>query len=277
MMSDDLVTEHYTQPDLRASIETALVAAGVSLDGLTTADLALVDEFHVGGRPATQHLLDQLELSPGAEVLDIGCGIGGASRLCAETYGAQVTGIDLTPTYVEVAQWLTDRVGLADRVTHRVANAAELPFKKRTFDAAYLLHVGMNVADKTGLFASVGPVLQRGARLGIYDLMRVGFGDLTFPQPWSRLTTTSFLAPADSYAASLEAADFEVVACHDRTEAVVGVVTALAGRIEDGAAPPPLGLHLVMGPDFGTKMVNLATALTEGLIAPVELVAVRTR
>ena len=276
MINDELVASHYDRPDLVATIAAAVEAAGLSRQGLTEADLAPIGEFHTGGRPATEHLLAQLELGPGLAVLDVGCGTGGAARCCAAHYGVRVTGIDLTPGYVEAATELTEWVGLSEAVTFRQANGAELPFKKHTFDAAYQLHVGMNVPDKTGLFTSIGSALKPGARFGVYDLMRMATDDPTFPLPWASSTATSFLATPDSYRASLEVAGFEVVHQEDRTGAVLEMMTTIARQISDGSAPPqPLGLHLLMGPEGGTKLVNMVTALEAGIIAPVELVGRR--
>ena len=163
MISDDLVASHYTQDDLSRRIEAGLAEAGIDTSSVTTAELALVDEFHTGGRGATAHLLGQLGLGAGSVVLDVGCGVGGAARYCAETFGCTVTGIDLTPAYLEAAELLTGWVGLSEQVTFRQASGADLPFKKNRFDGAYEIHVGMNVADKTGLFASVAQVLRPGA------------------------------------------------------------------------------------------------------------------
>ncbi|MCP4227734.1 MAG: methyltransferase domain-containing protein [Actinomycetia bacterium] len=277
MISEDQVANHYDQANLGSAIEAAVEAMGLSTSGLTVADLAGVDEFHAGGRWATGHLLDQLDLTPDLSVLDVGCGIGGAARFCASTYGTTVTGVDLTPGFIEVAKQLTGWVGLEDKVSFQLVNAAELPFKKKTFDAAYLLHVGMNVADKTGLFASIAKVLRPGGRFGIYDLMRSGVGDLSYPLPWASLPSTSFLVPPSSYESSLVAAGFEVTATEDRTEAVLEFLTDAATNraAAEGEGPPPLGLHLIMGPETGSKLANMIRALRQGLIAPVELVAVK--
>jgi cyclopropane fatty-acyl-phospholipid synthase-like methyltransferase len=46
-------------------------------------DLAGVDEFHVGGRLATEHLLTQLNFTQSSDLLDVGCGLGGAARYVA--------------------------------------------------------------------------------------------------------------------------------------------------------------------------------------------------
>jgi SAM-dependent methyltransferase len=80
------------------------------------ADLAPVDEFHTGGRQATVDLAEQLNFSGGMHLLDIGCGIGGASGYFSESRACRVTGIDLTDVYVRTAAALSKRVGLAERL-----------------------------------------------------------------------------------------------------------------------------------------------------------------
>ena len=111
----DLVTGHYgAEADLATTILRALSGAGVDTDHLTAADLFPVDQLHAGGAPASKHVLDRLGVAPGVRLLDVGCGIGGASRMAA-TAGSAVTGIDLTPEFVETACKLSDRVGLGDR------------------------------------------------------------------------------------------------------------------------------------------------------------------
>jgi ubiquinone/menaquinone biosynthesis C-methylase UbiE len=82
-------------------------------------------------------------------LLDIGCGIGGPSRLFAQEHGCRVTGIDVTADHVRTAEALARRVGLGARVSYRHASALALPFEPETFDGAYMMHVGMNIEDKT--------------------------------------------------------------------------------------------------------------------------------
>ena len=96
-------------------------------------------------------------------MLDIGSGLGGPARHFAEMFGAHVTGIDLTQEYVDVANELTRRCGLAERAVFSQASALDLPFTRNSFDRASLIHVGMNIADKATLFAEVRRVLEPGA------------------------------------------------------------------------------------------------------------------
>ncbi len=55
-------------------------------------------------------------------------GLGGSARYLAEEHQCQVTGIDLTQEYVDVANALKSMVGLSDKVTFRQPSALEMPF-----------------------------------------------------------------------------------------------------------------------------------------------------
>jgi len=57
------VSEHYLHGSFLAAIEAALPALGKTTESITVEDLASIDEFHIGGRLATDHLLDQLAFS----------------------------------------------------------------------------------------------------------------------------------------------------------------------------------------------------------------------
>lgn len=268
------LVDHYGGRGLVDAIARALEESGRSLATASVDDLAPVDEFHVGGRPATRRLLDQLEVDPGAHVLDLGCGIGGTARLLASGPAGRVTGIDLTPSYVATGQALNRELGLADRIDLHVGSAVDLPFDNGSFDAAVMLHVGMNIENKERLMAEVARVLRPGRRFGLYDLMRVGPGELRYPVPWSSSPETSRVDEVGRYREAASAAGLEVVAELDRT----AEATAFFDRLRAGAAagaPSPLGLHLLMGPETQTKVSNMVWAVTSGILAPVELVLAR--
>ena len=101
--SNNLIISHYSKGKLYEAIIEAIKNAGIDLNKLELEDLKSVDEFHIGGLKATLDLLDQLKIDPKTKVLDIGAGIGGPARLIYSHYGANVTGIDLTPEFVETA------------------------------------------------------------------------------------------------------------------------------------------------------------------------------
>src|SRR5215468_1842352 len=111
-MPDNPVESHYTSESLGEVILAALRAAGKDLDRLTTDDLAPVDEFHGGQRPATVRLAELVGFSGTERVLDVGSGLGGPSRYLAWRYGCHVSGVDLTAEFCRVAELLTQRTGL---------------------------------------------------------------------------------------------------------------------------------------------------------------------
>ncbi|MDJ0935318.1 MAG: class I SAM-dependent methyltransferase, partial [Kiloniellales bacterium] len=112
MSGDEAVAGHYTHGSLLAAISEALATLGKTPETVSVDDLAPVDEFHIGGRQASEHFLSQLALDAETHVLDVGCGLGGASRFTASRFGCRVTGIDLTTEYVETGRTLTSWVGL---------------------------------------------------------------------------------------------------------------------------------------------------------------------
>ncbi len=65
MSNDKAVSEHYTHGDLLKSILASIAKLGKTVDSVTIEDLAPVDEFHIGGRQATEscHVLTSLIMS----------------------------------------------------------------------------------------------------------------------------------------------------------------------------------------------------------------------
>jgi ubiquinone/menaquinone biosynthesis C-methylase UbiE len=271
---EESVAQHYTHGWLERAVLEALQASGKDPDHLVPADLAPVDEFHIGGRQATLDLAAQLDVAPGGHLLDLGCGLGGASRLFAHERGCTVTGIDLTEEYVRTARGLSARVGLDRRVAFYTGSVLALPFEPRTFDGAYMLHVGMNIRDKAALFAEVRRVLEPGAVFGVYDVMREnGDGPLSFPMPWATSADTSFVESADTYRSLLERAGFEVRTCRSRRTFAIEFFQRMRAQVAQSGGPPPLGLHVLMGAEAPQKIANMIDNLERGLIAPTEIVA----
>ena len=240
MSLDQTVAKHYAHGTLETAILEALQKAGKTPDKLTVADLAPVDEFHIGGRQATKELGAQLDLPRGARVLDVGSGLGG------------------------------QRVGLSGSVVYSHASALALPFPDRTFDGAYMLHVGMNIADKKTAFAEVHRVLKPGGLFAIYDVMRESDGDFTYPVPWSSAPETNFIAPAETYRAELTAAGFTIEQERSRRDFAL---TAFAQRRAAAGGPPAPGIQIAMGPTAPQKTANMAAMVERGVFAPREIIS----
>ncbi len=272
MSSEAKVAGHYTRGKLEETILQAVALTGSDPGQLKAKDLATVDEFHVGGLEATRELGAQMELGPGLRVLDVGSGIGGPARYFAAEHQCKVTGIDLTEEFVQVARSLTRRAKLDHLAEFVQASALDLAFPVETFDRAYMIHVGMNIADKAGVFREVQRVLKPRGMFVIFDILRAGSGEIAYPVPWALSEETSFVADLKSYRDALEKAGFRVERDRGRRAFGIDFTERMIARGAQGGQPA-LGLHLLMGDLASVMIKNVLTMMKQGVLEPVELYA----
>lgn len=211
--------QYWGREGLAQVILDGLAASGKNLDTLTVEDLAPTDHFHNGGKAATVRLAGLAELSSGAHVLDVGGGIGGPARMLAAEYGCFVTVVDPTESYVQAGEMLTTRLGLEERVKHRVGSGLELPFETGEFEVVWTQNSGMNIADKDRLYAEFHRVLKRGGMLAFQEPMAGPVQPAIYPLVWARDASTSFLRQPAEMRAMIEAAGFKTRAWEDATAA----------------------------------------------------------
>jgi SAM-dependent methyltransferase len=139
------VRDHYRATGLLDRLRPALESLAPEGQPLHVSQLAPFDQFHLRGILATSELARAARIEASSSVLDVGCGIGGPARYLAATFACKVTGVDLSPAFVEAATYLTARCGLSERVTFRTGDALHLPFEDGGFDTVFLQHVAMNI------------------------------------------------------------------------------------------------------------------------------------
>ena len=91
---------------------------------------------HPGGFEATRRLAESCKLGRGTRVIDIACGKGTSAVYLAERFGCNVVGIDIAEDLVSQAEALARRCGLGGRISFRIGDALDLPFKDGEFDVA---------------------------------------------------------------------------------------------------------------------------------------------
>lgn len=251
---------HYGRGDVLSRMLSVVQAAGRDPESFSPEVLSAADQLHIGGPEATTRVAERAGIRSGMHVLDIGSGLGGVSRHLQARLGARVTGIDLTPQFVRAAQELTRRTGQSGSVTFTNGSAVRLPFGEDVFDAAVLIHVGMNIPDKAAVFAEAARVLRSGGVLAVYEIMRVGDGSESYPLPWAATPQTSALWSPTAYAEAIRSAGFAVDSDVDVTDAGIAFVEqALASGAPTGLEAPVLR--------------NLLDAFQSRTLAPVEIYA----
>lgn len=271
-MSEAKVAGHYTRGKLEEAILQALARTGSDPARLHAAELATLDEFHLGGLQATQDLAAHMELQPGLRVLDVGSGIGGPARYFAAEHQCRVTGIDLTEEFVHVARSLTLLTKLDHLAEFVQASALDMKFAPATFDRAYMIHVGMNLADKARVFREVRRVLKPGALFVIFDILRTADGEIAYPVPWALTRDVSFVEDMELYRNALAGAGFRVERERSRRAFGIEFTERAIARAAQGG-PPPLGLHLLMGELTPLMIGNVLSMMKRGMLEPVELYA----
>jgi len=266
MTHQPALNAHYGNRDLTGGLQAMLEVAGLGDATIAPQMLAPLDQFHVGGAAATADLAAKLSLTAGDRVLDVGSGLGGPARALAVAHGCHVTGIDANERFVEAANFLTRRTGLADRVICVHGDALVLPFVAAAFDAVITQHVVMNIADRAALYAGIFRVLRPGGRFAMFDIVAgPADGPPTYPLPWASDPAASHLLTAAATQDALHNAGFAIDSWHDPTEQAlawnIAQITAAQNR---PMALQPLALPLVMGPHFLAMVGNLHQAIADG-------------
>lgn len=102
----------------------------------------------------------------GTTLLDVGCGIGGSSRILAQDYEFDVTAVTISPQQVRRAQELTPEEVSAKFM---IGDAMSLPFPDASFDVVWSIETGPHIPDKESFARELLRVLKPSGRLVVAD------------------------------------------------------------------------------------------------------------
>jgi SAM-dependent methyltransferase len=111
-------------------------------------------------RPFYDAVHDRIEIGNRTQVLDVGCGPGGAAVLAAAR-GARVAGIDISPAAIDVA---AARIQEGD---FRVGDMESLPWPDASFDVVTGFNSFQFASNRVTALAEARRVLRQGGKLGI--------------------------------------------------------------------------------------------------------------
>jgi SAM-dependent methyltransferase len=266
-MSDQAVYFYTRHPISAAIILTKLRAARGHLDGVRPDELFAHDQDHYGGLAANDALAAAARIGAGTRVADFCAGLGGPARYLAHRYGANVTGIELTPARVQGAQELTQLVGLQHRVRVLEGNVMQVPLGDAGMDAVISQEAFLHVPDKGRALAEAFRILRPGGRLAFTDWtpdtpLAAADADLL----WRGMAAQS-LQSVQGYRELLQCAGFRIVAVDDLTTewgAILAERLAMYRRLREEA----IGVGTAAGHDAFyrsyARLVALMQARTLG-------------
>ena len=254
------VSDHYSNGTILERIEAALRSVEIDPAHPTALDLAPIDNLHGRGVIATREHVARAGITANMHVLDVGCGVGGPARLMASEIGCQVSGIDLTHEFIDVARELTRRCDMDEQSTFEQGDALAMPYADAAFDHVYCHNVTMNIEDKAGFAREVARVLKTGGRFSCVEVAQGPAGDPHYPLPWARTPETSYLVSPDQMQKSLIDAGLQIVECTDTTEVYRQSGTASVEQVRSS----PLNAGVVMGDDMRERGKNSARSSAEG-------------
>jgi demethylmenaquinone methyltransferase/2-methoxy-6-polyprenyl-1,4-benzoquinol methylase len=116
--------------------------------------------------------LDLARLGEGGRALDVGTGTGdfALALLARAPRSATVTGVDISPGMLAVAERRAAKAGVGARYERLIASVESLPFPDRAFDVAVAGFVIRNVGDIPRGLREVRRVLRTGGRAVVLDL-----------------------------------------------------------------------------------------------------------
>lgn len=259
------IDKFYGSGELQETILSSLSQAGKEINSLTVDDLAPIDEFHTRGRLSTLEVAELSDIQEHDLVLEVGCGLGGTARHLAHRYKCRVIGIDITEEYIAVGKELTHLVGLTDHVELLHGNALAIPYEDETFDIVWTEHAQMNIEDKHRFYSEISRVLKPRGRLFFHDIFQGLTGPAHYPVPWADEPPMSHLMTEKEAHKVIVEAGLEIDHWLQKTKESIEFFREVLGKIEENGYPA-LGIHLLMGRNAKTKLMNYSRSLQENRV-----------
>jgi ubiquinone/menaquinone biosynthesis C-methylase UbiE len=109
-------------------------------------------------------------LDPGRDILEVAPGPGLFSIELARRGSFRITGLDISPTFVEIARGNAANAGVS--IDFREGNASRMPFADETFDFTFCSAAFKNFTDPVGALREMHRVLRPGGSAMILDLRK---------------------------------------------------------------------------------------------------------
>ena len=271
MIDKSDIENFWTRGDIYSRVHQAMLEAGLNDKKLEIEDLFPIDQYHARGIAATVDLGKRMPISENEKIIDIGCGLGGPARYFAKRFQCFITGVDITPSFVQIGNEFNKLTTMTNKVELLVGNGEVLDFDNEAFDGGYSQHVTMNISDRIKFFSEAFRVLKSGTFFAFTEHGLGPNGNPIFPLPWADTEDMSFLLPLEKTLSILKQtgfSDIEIVETADKY--ISGYEKLIKPKPEN--KNPVLGIHVIGGDSMNERSRNSMQSIKENRTLPFEIV-----
>ncbi len=175
-------------------------------------------------------------LGPGARVLDLGAGYGGAARYLAERFGCHVTAINLAEAENERHRQMNAAAGLSERIEVVDGNFEQLPFDDASFDVVWSQDAILHSGRRAAVIAEVARVLKPHGEFIFTDPMQSDDADPASLRPVLERIHLDTLGSIGFYRHEAGQHGLEEVAVKEMTEQLVNHYSSVRRELERNRA-----------------------------------------
>ena len=271
MINSKNIENFWTRGDVFSRVHHAMSEAGLINKELNIEDLFPIDQYHARGIAATVDLGKRMPISKNQKIIDIGCGLGGPARYYAKEFKCFITGIDITPSFIEIGNEFNKLTSMSDNIQLLVGNGEILDFKNETFDGAYSQHVTMNISDRKKFFSEAFRVLKKDSFFAFTEHGLGPEGNPIFPLPWADSSEMSFLLPPETTISILKDIGFSDIKIIETADKYISGYEKLIG-LKSANKKPILGIHVIGGESMNERSTNSMQSIKENRTLPFEIV-----
>ena len=187
----------------------------------------------MGGDNEVAKIVSPIDVS-GLDVLDIGCGLGGACITLARDHHARVCGIDIDAGVLERANELVEKANLQEQVQLLHFDPGALPFADQSYDVVYLTAVSCHIEDLKPFLAEIKRIIRPGGCLVGGEWFKASENEAY--RQWDDMLRDRglnfYFVTLDGLGQAFTEVGFEAVSMHDQSPRVSDLAAHYLQRVE---------------------------------------------
>ena len=185
-------------------------------------ELSKIDSMHYEGNDAIEDAIAAMKLTQSSNILDVGSGFGGISRVLCSKSKCKATALELQKDISDMAKYLTKKCKLDKYITHEVGdilsfNLDKLGSGKESYDGIVSFLVFLHIPDKASLLKNCAAMLKAGGSIFIEDYYCISPFTESEVKTLAEDVYSKDLPTKEEYISALTEAGFDNVQFIDKT------------------------------------------------------------